>query len=58
MYFESLSDFIQMGNHGLYVWSAYGITAVVVLAVMWYPIKRRKELAKEYGRRVRRESQN
>ena len=56
MYFDSFSDFLQMGNHGLYVWSAYGLTTVVLLASLWYPIKRRKDLTRDYIRRTKRES--
>ncbi|MBL4868378.1 MAG: heme exporter protein CcmD [Pseudomonadales bacterium] len=56
MYFDNFSDFVQMGSHGSYVWSAYGVTAVVLLASLGYPIKRRRNLAKEYARRVKRES--
>ena len=35
MYFDSFADFLAMGKHGLYVWSAYGATAVVWVC---YPI--------------------
>lgn len=31
MYFHSLADFLAMGGHGFYVWTAYGIALVVVL---------------------------
>lgn len=30
MYFESWHDFLQMGQHGVYVWSVYLCTALVV----------------------------
>lgn len=32
MSFQSLNEFLAMGGHGLYVWLAYGSTALVVLA--------------------------
>lgn len=32
MSFVSLSDFLAMGGHGLYVWLSYGATGLVVLA--------------------------
>ena len=32
MSFASFAEFVAMGNHGLYVWSAYGIS-LLVLAV-------------------------
>ncbi|MBV1880653.1 MAG: heme exporter protein CcmD [Pseudomonadales bacterium] len=56
MYFDSLSNFLQMGQHGLYVWSAYGVTALVLLVCLWYPIKRRKVLTQEYVKRMERET--
>lgn len=31
MHFDSLSDFILMGGHALYVWLAYGATILVLL---------------------------
>jgi heme exporter protein D len=59
MSFSSLSDFLAMGGHGLYVWSAYGVTLVVFVfnAIKpWFMNKRflqeqkqlqRRELARE-----------
>lgn len=32
MHFDSLSDFLAMGGHALYVWLAYGSTVIVLLA--------------------------
>ena len=34
MYFDSIADFIAMGKHGFYVWSAYGISAFLMIASM------------------------
>jgi len=31
MQFESLTEFFAMGGHGLYVWLAYGATALVLV---------------------------
>ena len=31
MQFESISDFLAMGGHALYVWLAYGATLLVFL---------------------------
>ena len=30
-YFDTLSDFLTMGGHGLYVWLAYGSYAAILL---------------------------
>ncbi|AUM14395.1 heme exporter protein CcmD [Ketobacter alkanivorans] len=55
MAFESFADFIAMGKHGPYVWSAYGITLVVVLANIVAPLIRRKGLVDDIKRKARRE---
>lgn len=55
MAFESFADFIAMGKHGPYVWSAYGITLVVVLANIVAPLIRRKGLVGDIKRKARRE---
>ena len=39
MIFDSLSAFIQMDGHGLYVWAAYGITLAVLTLNLWWPGK-------------------
>ena len=55
MEFETFADFIAMGKHGPYVWSAYGITLVVVIANILAPIMRRKGLVEEIKRKAKRE---
>ena len=35
MYFDSFADFLRMGNHGLYVWVAYGSTLLVLLSAFF-----------------------
>lgn len=55
MFFDSFSDFLAMGGHGLYVWSAYGIAAVVLLGNIIAPILKRKQIISEQARRLRRE---
>ena len=44
-----------MGKHGPYVWSAYGITFVVVMANIVAPLVRRKGLVEDIKRKARRE---
>lgn len=39
MRFDSLSAFIQMDGHGLYIWAAYGITLLVLTLNLWWPGK-------------------
>ena len=31
MYFDTFAEFLQMGKHGFYVWSAYGAAGLVFL---------------------------
>lgn len=45
MNFASVSEFLAMGGHGLYVWLSYGATALVLLAnVMALRISRKRFL--------------
>lgn len=42
MSFESFSDFLAMGKHGLYVWSAYGICFTVLAINVLAPVFARR----------------
>lgn len=55
MFFNSFSEFLAMGGHGLYVWSAYGIAAVVLIGNIVAPLLKRKQIISEQARRLRRE---
>ena len=47
MSFETFADFLAMGNHGVYVWSSYVITLVVLLWNVVAPgVAMKKEMAK------------
>ena len=35
MYFDSFDAFLRMGEHGLYVWMAYGATLLVLLSAFF-----------------------
>ena len=35
MYFDSFAEFLRMGDHGLYVWVAYGFTLLVLLGAFF-----------------------
>jgi len=37
MTMESISSFFSMGGHGLFIWSAYGITLIVLSINVWLP---------------------
>lgn len=54
MAFDSFADFLAMGRHGPYVWSAYGVTALVVLWNVVQPLLRRRQLLREQSAALRR----
>jgi heme exporter protein D len=55
MAFESFGAFLNMGEHGLYVWLAYGLAALVVLFNLLEPRYLAKQLVKDHQRKLRRE---
>ncbi|HET8730331.1 MAG TPA: heme exporter protein CcmD [Moraxellaceae bacterium] len=55
MYFDSLADFLAMGKHAPYVWSAYGVTFAVVLWNVLQPWRTRRQLIQEQAAQLRRE---
>jgi len=55
MFFDSFSGFLEMGKHGLYVWSCYGLAAVIVAVNFISPILTRKKVIKDIQRQNRRE---
>ncbi|MFP3516633.1 heme exporter protein CcmD [Pseudomonas sp. SIMBA_077] len=55
MSFASFSDFVAMGNHGLYVWSAYGICLAVLAVNVALPLAARRRYLQQEARRLRRE---
>ncbi|MDF1629357.1 MAG: heme exporter protein CcmD [Alcanivoracaceae bacterium] len=55
MYFESFAAFLQMGTHGPFVWSAYGISALLVVTNMWLAYRRQRLVLNEIRRLTRRD---
>lgn len=55
MSFNSISEFLAMGGHGLYVWLSYGLGAGVIAANLILPKLSRNRLLAEQKRRLRRE---
>ncbi|QTS84819.1 heme exporter protein CcmD [Ectopseudomonas khazarica] len=55
MSFASFSEFLAMGPHGAYVWSAYGISLVVLALNVVLPILARRRYLQDEARRLRRE---
>jgi heme exporter protein D len=63
MSFNSFAEFLQMGEHGVFVWSCYGLTLVVLLANILRPLQlksavlrgRRQALVREKARQMDRD---
>ncbi len=56
MAFHSLEEFLRMGTHGPYVWSAYGLTLLALVAMAWGARRRRRRLQREWAQLQRHES--
>ncbi len=54
MYFDSFADFLAMGNHGLYVWLAYGFFLLVVGWNILMPVLEHRRVAASARRYWRR----
>ncbi|MDP8033527.1 heme exporter protein CcmD [Pasteurella atlantica] len=54
MFFQSWSDFFNMGGYGFYVWLAYGISFVAILVLGLQSISSKKALFKEIKREQQR----
>jgi len=53
--FASFGEFIAMGHHGLYVWSAYGISLAILILNVALPLLARRRYLQDEARRLRRE---
>lgn len=53
--FESIQEFIQMGGHGPYVWSAYVISLSVLIWLIVSPLRRKTKLLKDIAREQQRD---
>ena len=47
-------DFFHMGGYAVYVWTSYGLAAVVLLANLAIPRLRRRRVLADLARRRRR----
>ncbi|MET4695472.1 heme exporter protein CcmD [Endozoicomonas lisbonensis] len=56
MVFDSVSSLIDMGGHGVYVWTAYGIGLLVILYNIGVPLLRQQQVIRSiqiHGRRTK-----
>jgi len=56
MQFNSLAEFIAMGNHGFYVWLSYGITALLLVALVLTTKSKDKSVKLHIQKRLQREA--
>lgn len=56
MYFESLAALWQMGTHGPYVWSAFGIGVALIVANVAWALWRGRAVRAELKRQLQRQS--
>ena len=54
-YFDSVAAFIAMGEHGFFVWSAYGLSALLIAANMLVAVRRQGRVRAEIARQARRD---
>ena len=55
MYCESFCAFLQMSSHGVYVWSAYSISALLIVGNLWLAGRRENKVRKQLRRLYRRQ---
>ena len=55
MVFTSVSDFLYMGGHGLYVWLAYAAGAIVLIYNIAEPAMQKKAVLKKLAQQIKRE---
>ncbi|MDH2422992.1 heme exporter protein CcmD [Cobetia amphilecti] len=54
--FSSVSEFFAMGDHALYVWSAWGLTAACLVGLVIATRLSRRALEADIRRRLRRDA--
>ena len=56
-YFYSVSEFIAMGEHGVFVWSCWAITVGMMLIFIIYSRRQRQALVKQLAIQQARQAQ-
>jgi len=55
MQFDSISEFFAMGGYGFYVWLAFGVSALAMLAIVVDSIIKRNAIFKSVARQTARQ---
>ncbi|MCI2284700.1 heme exporter protein CcmD [Colwellia sp. MSW7] len=56
MQFDSFNDFLAMGGYGFYVWLSFGISAVLIIALIFSSIMGHKQVLKNIAIRQERDN--
>jgi heme exporter protein D len=56
--FSSFADFINMGGYAFNVWAVYGLFAVFLVVILWFPLLKRKKIIRNLKRARQRQSQD
>ncbi|MGF1644137.1 MAG: heme exporter protein CcmD [Thiotrichales bacterium] len=54
----SIAEFFNQGGYAFFVWSSYGLTAVLMIAEIWYLRRHRHTIVKRVKRLIRLEERN
>ena len=52
---DAFAEFLNMGGYAYYVWTSYGIAALVLIANVVAPVRLRRKLLQDLNRKARRE---
>ncbi|HHF7198233.1 TPA: heme exporter protein CcmD [Haemophilus influenzae] len=55
MFFQTWSDFFNMGGYGFYVWLSYAVSLVAVIALIVQSVRQRKTVLQNVLREQQRE---
>ncbi|WP_150539223.1 heme exporter protein CcmD [Actinobacillus vicugnae] len=55
--FESLSDFLAMGNYGFYVWLSYAVSFLAIGGLIWFSRREQKQIEQQVKKELAREAQ-
>lgn len=52
--FDSFAAFMSMGGHGVFVWSVYALTLIVLVSLLLAPLRRKRRFMLEQAMILRR----
>lgn len=55
MQFDSLQAFIHMDGHGVFVWAVYGITLLVLSALLIAPLRKNRRFFLQQSMQLKRQ---